>query len=55
MATQQDRLETVVVLVDQYSRELERYRNAFESAARQVNALGGSSQGAQGGVHRAPL
>ncbi len=49
---EQDRIETVLSVVDNYTREIERYRNELTSVTRQINNMGNTSGGAVSGVQK---
>ncbi len=49
---EQDRIETVLSVVDNYTREIERYRNELNSITRQINNMGNISGGAVSGVQK---
>ena len=50
MALQQDRMETVVTLVDEYSKELKKYQAELLKATGQIEKLGTSGKGAGNGI-----
>ena len=49
---EQDRIETVLSVVDNYTREIERYRNELNTVTRQINNMGNTSGGASSGVQK---
>ncbi len=49
---EQDRIETVLSVVDNYTREIERYRNELNTVTRQINNMGNTSGGATSGVQK---
>ena len=43
---EQDRVETVLSVVDNYTREIERYRNELKTVTKQITDMGNRSGGA---------
>ena len=43
---EQDRVETVLSVVDNYTREIERYRNELKTVTKQITDMGNTSGGA---------
>ena len=49
---EQDRVETVLSVVDNYTREIERYRNELKTVTKQITDMGNTSGGATSGVQK---
>ncbi|ACZ08136.1 Uncharacterised protein [Sebaldella termitidis] len=49
---EQDRIETVLSVVDNYTREIERYRNELKTVTKQITDMGNTSGGAVSGVRK---
>ena len=49
---EQDRIETVLSVVDNYTREIERYRNELKTVTKQISDMGNTSGGATSGVEK---
>ena len=49
---EQDRIETVLSVVDNYTREIERYRNELKTVTKQITDMGNTSGGATSGVKK---
>ena len=49
---EQDRIETVLSVVDNYTREIERYRNELKTVTKQITDMGNTSGGATSGVQK---
>ena len=49
---EQDRIETVLSVVDNYTREIERYRNELKTVTKQITDMGNTSGGAVSGVQK---